>query len=221
MCARIVRPAEVAQLAPIPCDELVGALHCGLDVRVDPRRAVAALAALLADDPGVRILWSTRVHAVDEGVVSSTAGTIRAPLVIACPGPRQDWLGALAPTRDGLTRCKLQMLRVRAPANRRYGPALLTGLSLLRYPGFSERPGADRLRARLAAEVPELIEAGIHLIVTQLLGGDLLIGDSHEYGRTISPFGYFNGPLLVGHDSVEEKGSGIPSEAGRQIDGVP
>lgn len=188
-CARIVGPAEVAQLAPIPCDELVGALHCGLDVRVDPRRAVAALAALLADDPGVRILWSTRVHAVDEGVVSSTAGTIRAPLVIACPGPRQDWLGALAPTRDGLTRCKLQMLRVRAPANRRYGPALLTGLSLLRYPGFSERPGADRLRARLAAEVPELIEAGIHLIVTQLPGGDLLIGDSHEYGRTISPFG--------------------------------
>jgi FAD dependent oxidoreductase TIGR03364 len=187
--ARIVGPAEVAQLAPIPCDELLGGLHCGLDVRVDPRRAVAALAALLADDPGVRILWSTRVHEVDEGVVLSSAGTIRAPLVIACPGPRQDWLGALAPARDGLTRCKLQMLRVRAPANRRYGPALLTGLSLLRYPGFSERPGADPLRARLAAEVPELIEAGIHLIVTQLPGGDLLIGDSHEYGSTISPFG--------------------------------
>jgi D-hydroxyproline dehydrogenase subunit beta len=187
--ARIVGPAEVAQLAPIPCDELLGGLHCGLDVRVDPRRAVAALAALLADDPGVRILWSTRVHAVDEGVVSSSAGTIWAPLVIACPGPRQDWLGALAPARDGLTRCKLQMLRVRAPANRRYGPALLTGLSLLRYPGFSERPGADRLAERLRGERPELIGAGMHLIVSQLPDGDLLLGDTHEYGDTVSPFG--------------------------------
>jgi len=28
----------------------------------------------------------------------------------------------------------------------------------------------------------------VHLIVTQLPGGDLLLGDTHEYGDTVSPF---------------------------------
>ncbi len=91
--------------------------------------------------------------------------------------------------RDGLTRCKLQMLRVAAPGGRRYRPALLTGLSLVRYPGYSDQAGADALRARIEAERPELIAAGVHLIVTQLPGGDLLLGDTHEYGDTVSPFG--------------------------------
>jgi hypothetical protein len=81
------------------------------------------------------------------------------------------------------------MLRVAAPAGRRYRPALLTALSLLRYPGYSEQPGAEALRARIEAERPELMAAGVHLIVTQLSDGDLLLGDTHEYADSVSPFG--------------------------------
>jgi len=188
--ARMLDRRRTAELAPIPCEGLLGALHCELDVRVDPRQAVAALAALLEADDDARVLWRTRVHEVHDGGAETSAGPIRAPLVIVCPGPDHDWLaGVLAPARPGLTRCKLQMLRVRAPWGRACRPALLTGLSLLRYPGFSERPGADRLAARLADQVPEIVRAGIHVIVTQLPGGDLLIGDTHEYGSTVSPFG--------------------------------
>ena len=151
---------------------------------------VAALAALLSDDAEAQILWSTTVHAIRSGAVETTSGEVRAPVVIVCPGADHDWLAPeLAPTRPGLTRCKLQMLRVRAPDRRRYRPALLTGLSLLRYPGFSARGASERLGARIAAERPELTAAGIHLIVTQLSDGDLLLGDTHEYGDTVSPFG--------------------------------
>jgi FAD dependent oxidoreductase TIGR03364 len=110
--------------------------------------------------------------------------------VIVCPGPDYDRLGPeLTPHREGLTRCKLQMLRVASPGGRRYRSALLTGLSLLRYPGYDEQPASGALRARVEAERPELIAAGVHLIVTQLPGGDLLLGDTHEYGDTVSPFG--------------------------------
>jgi hypothetical protein len=92
--------------------------------------------------------------------------------VIVCPGPDYDRLGPeLTPHREGLTRCKLQMLRVASPGGRRYRPALLTGLSLLRYPGYDEQPASGALRARVEAERPELIAAGVHLIVTQLPGG--------------------------------------------------
>jgi FAD dependent oxidoreductase TIGR03364 len=186
---RMITARELARLVPIPCEELVGGLHASLDLRVDPRRAVAALAALLDEDPAARVIWNAPVHEIDPGLVRSAAGDVRAPLVIVCPGPDLDWLGSeLAPRRDGLTRCKLQMLRVASPAGARYCPALLTALSLVRYPGYSHQPGADALRARIEAERPELLAAGVHLIVTQLPGGDLLLGDTHEYGDTVSPF---------------------------------
>jgi D-hydroxyproline dehydrogenase subunit beta len=187
--AALLTAAQVAALAPIPTDELIGGLHCRLDLRVDPRAAAGGLAGLLHDDPGARMLWSAEVREVRPGAVSSSRGEVAAPLVIVCPGPGYDWLtGDLALQRPRLTRCKLQMLRVRAPGGRRYEPALLTGLSLVRYPGFGARPEGEPLAARLAAECPELIEAGIHVIVTQLPDGDLLIGDTHEYGATVSPF---------------------------------
>jgi glycine/D-amino acid oxidase-like deaminating enzyme len=80
------------------------------------------------------------------------------------------------------------MLRVAAPGGQRYQPALLTGLSLLRYPGFTSQPGFERVRERLEREAPELLAAGIHLIVVQLPSGDLIIGDTHEYADTASPF---------------------------------
>ena len=79
------------------------------------------------------------------------------------------------------------MLRVAAPDGRRYTPGLLTALSLVRYPGYSVHPG--RRRARLQAQRPELLAAGVNLIVAQIESGDLLIGDTHEYADTISPFG--------------------------------
>jgi hypothetical protein len=45
------------------------------------------------------------------------------------------------------------------------------------------------VRARVEDERPELLRAGVNLIVTQLPEGDLVIGDTHEYGLAVSPFG--------------------------------
>lgn len=187
---RLVSAREIARLAPIPTDTLCGGMFCELDLRVDPRRASSALAALLEDDAGARVLWRSPVHALSSGRVESARASIRADLVIVCPGPDYDLLGPeLTPPRRDLTRCKLQMLRVAAPDGRRYTPGLLTALSLVRYPGYSVHPGGAQLRARLQAQRPELLAAGVNLIVAQIESGDLLIGDTHEYADTISPFG--------------------------------
>jgi FAD dependent oxidoreductase TIGR03364 len=188
--ARLISASEVARLAPIPVHGLRGALHGTLDLRVNPRLAVARLAALLEVDDDAEVVWGAPVHEIEPGCVHSSRVQVRAPLVVVCPGPDYAWLAPeLAPTRAGLTRCKLQMLRVRAPGERRYHPALLTGLSLLRYPAFTTQPGFERVQARIAQDRPELFAAGVHVIVTQLPGGDLILGDTHEYGDTVSPFG--------------------------------
>jgi FAD dependent oxidoreductase TIGR03364 len=187
--ATVIGPREVSELVPIPTEEVLGALHARLDFRIDPREAVAGLAGLLERDPDSRVLWEAPVQSVQPGVVHSARAAVRAPLIILCPGPAFGTLAPeLYPQREGLTLCKLHMLRVAAEADRRYGPALMTGLSLLRYPGFAATPGAEAIRRRINADRPELVEAGIHLIVTQLPEGDLIIGDSHDYGATPSPF---------------------------------
>lgn len=188
--ARLITATEAGRMAPIPTDGLLGALHGTLDIRVDPRGAVARLAALLEDDPEAEVVWSATVHEVTPGLVESVRARVRAALIVVCPGPAYDALAPeLVPAREGLTRCKLQMIRVAAPGGRTYRPALLTGLSLVRYPGFVAQLGAERVRTRLARERPELLAAGVHLIVTQLPDGDLILGDTHEYGDTVSPFG--------------------------------
>jgi D-hydroxyproline dehydrogenase subunit beta len=224
--ARLLTAAEAGTLAPIPTGALAGAMHSTLDVRVDPRAAVAGLASLLDNDPGASVVWRTAVHEIEPGVVHGDGLAVRAPMIIACPGP--DYR-ALAPVlRAGLsdlTLCMLQMLRVAAPGGRRYGPALATGLSLIRYPAFAGLAEAEPLRERLLAQRPELIEAGIHLLVTQLPGGDLIVGDTHTYGDTVAPFGedrldellLVEACRLLGTDRLEvrERWHGIyPSRSG-------
>src|SRR5262249_1904437 len=90
---------------------------------------------------------------------------------------------------QGLTRCKLQMMRSQAYAdNFRLGPLLAGGLTLRPYPAFAECPSLPMLKRRVAAESPEFDRYGIHVLVAQNGDGELIIGDSHEYGSDIEPF---------------------------------
>jgi FAD dependent oxidoreductase TIGR03364 len=188
--ARMITGPQAGDLAPIPTGELCGALHAGLDLRVDPRRAVGALAGRLLQDPGAELRLSASLDAVEPGVVMAGAGLqVRAPVVLVCPGADYRSLPSeLRPGLEDLQLCRLQMLRVASPGGRRFGPALATGLSLIRYPAFAGRPEAEPLRARIEAERPELVASGIHLLVTQLAGGDLVVGDTHDYDQPPSPF---------------------------------
>ena len=187
--ARVISARELGRLAPVPCDELAGGLHASLDLRVDPRRAVAALAALLDDDPAARVIWDAPVHEIDPGLVRSAAGDVRAPLVVVCPGPDHDWLGPeLSPHRDGLTRCKLQMLRVAAPAARVTAPPCSPRSASCATRATAISPAPTRCVPGSRPNGLSCSAAGVHLIVTQLPGGDLLLGDTHEYGDTVSPF---------------------------------
>jgi FAD dependent oxidoreductase TIGR03364 len=210
--ARMVTAAQAGELAPIPTDGLLGAMHGTLDLRVDPRAAVAGLARLLEDDAGAHVEWGAPVQAVEPGEVHSARLTVRSPRIVICPGPD---FAALATDSGnglaGLTLCKLQMLRVAAPGDRVYAPALATGLSTIRYPAFTSQPDSERVRARLVAQRPDLIEAGIHLIMTQLSQGDLIVGDTHSYEDSPTPFGeerlddllLAEARMLLGVDALE------------------
>lgn len=167
-------------------DVVAGAL-LPMDLRVDPRRAVAAIAAWLAEQD-VDIRWRTSAIGWKRGALLTSRGVITARKTVVAVGHDVDHLFPEVADEVGLRRCALHMLRVAAPDDLRVEPAVLTGLSMLRYPGLAESSAAAQIREHYARSAPELLEVVMNLMFTQLGTGDLIIGDTHRYALTHDPF---------------------------------
>jgi FAD dependent oxidoreductase TIGR03364 len=158
------------------------------DLRVDPREAVASLAAWLTTQPGVTLLWQTNFLGAADGVAVTSRGEIRAQRTIVCVGHDLDYLYPDFAADRQIERCALQMMRVDAPSGMVLRPAVLTGTSMLRYPAFAETDAAQVLRDEMGAERQDLLGIGANIMFTQRPNGTLIVGDSHRYATTPDPF---------------------------------
>ncbi len=166
---------------------LVAALWSPHELRVESREAIPRLAAWLEARQGVEFRWGTAALEVERSIVATPNGDIETEAVAVCPG---DDLFTLFPetiAAHGLTRCKLQMMRLADPGFR-LGFGLMSDLGLARYSGYADLPEAAALRARLALEQSDCLAHGVHLIVVQSADGSLVVGDSHQYAPTPDPF---------------------------------
>lgn len=164
-----------------------GGLLSPHDLRVESRTAIPLLAAWLEEVHGVAFRRGVAALHAETGAVHCSDGTHRAETIFLCPG--DDW-ATLHPelyAEAGISRCKLQMLRLAAPGWRLPAP-VMSDLSLVRYPGYAALPEAVALRACLEREEGEALRHGIHLIAVQSADGSLVIGDSHDYAPTPDPF---------------------------------
>lgn len=176
--------ALLGRLAPA---HLEGVLTSDVDLRIESRQAIPALAAWLAERHGVTFHRGVAVRGVETGRLETTEGTIRAEAIIVCPGDDLSTLFPEVMARAGLTRCKLQMLRLASPGYR-LPATVMSDLSLVRYLGYAALPEAEALKRRLLIEQSEHLTQGIHLIVAQSADGSLVVGDSHHYAATPDPF---------------------------------
>lgn len=172
---------------PLGDDAVVGGAWLPLDLRVDARGAAASIAGWLAEQ-GVAFRWSTAVHSVEGDLVRTSRGSIRTRRVVFALGHDVDHLYPDIAAGHGLQRCSLQMLSLANPTGGDVDPAVLTGWSLLRYDGFAASPALPQVRARLTAQDPASVQAGVNLMFTQRPGGDIVFGDTHDYADTPSPF---------------------------------
>ncbi|EPL14794.1 TIGR03364 family FAD-dependent oxidoreductase [Pseudomonas sp. CF161] len=164
------------------------ALHGLDDQQLYSREAIPALIEYLRRDLGVEFHFSTLVRDIEPGQLHSTAGTFRGTQIVLCSGHDYQTLLAEPLARLEPQICRLQMLRARPQVDLKLQHALLTGLSCVHYGAFSDLPQAAAVQAQILAQAPHLHEHGIHLLISPTPYGELIIGDSHDYGRDPSPF---------------------------------
>ncbi|WP_257980966.1 TIGR03364 family FAD-dependent oxidoreductase [Streptomyces sp. CB02959] len=186
----MITAAEAARRGPaVRAEGLLGAMWSPTEVNVDPRRAVPAVAAHLAEEYGVDVRFGTAVRGIAAPRLSTTDGEWRADRIVVCSGNDFATLYPEVFRASGLVRCKLQMLRTGAqPDGWQLGPMLCGGLPLLHYAAFEDCTARAALDARMRAELPFHREHGIHVLLSQTADGRLTIGDSHAYAATHDPF---------------------------------
>lgn len=188
-CRLMTAEAARARAPQIIGRQTVAALWSPHDLRVDSRMAIPRLAAWLSQRFGVCFLRQTAVQAIEPPRLVTGRGVIEVERIVVCPG---DDLTGLFPdhlAEAGLTRCKLQMMRLASPGFDLPAP-VMSDLGLIRYGGYANLPEAAALRVRLEAEQGAAIADGVHLIAVQDADGALVVGDSHHDAATPDPFAH-------------------------------
>ena len=196
VAARHGEPIELLDPSAVPRrrrpsvrqEGLLLALYSPTEICVDAREVVADLTRFLKTI-GVEFRFDDPVADVRTNVVTSRSGRIEAGRVWVCSGDEMRCLFPDLLRQSGLVRCKLQMMRSQPFGDDwTLGPMLAGGLTLRHYPAFRNCPSLASLKDRVARETPWLDRLGIHVMVSQNRRGELVIGDSHEYGAEIRPF---------------------------------
>jgi FAD dependent oxidoreductase TIGR03364 len=167
--------------------DVLGALQSPHELRVESRTAIPLLTRWLTETNTLTLLPRVAVHAVDSGVVDTSAGRFGAPHIVVCPGPDLVTLFPDSMARRDITLCKLHMLRVASPGWTLPAP-VMSDLGLVRYLGYADCASLPALRARLEAEQAAWLADGIHLIAVQSADGSLVVGDSHHFDASPDPF---------------------------------
>jgi D-hydroxyproline dehydrogenase subunit beta len=186
-CTLLTPEAAIQKSDILRPEGLKAALWSRTECTVSPRQALPMLAAWLEKSMGVDFHWGHAVTHVTTGHLSDFYEMWKADAIYICGGQDFETLYPRIFRESGITRCKLQMMRTQAQSWR-LGPSLCAGLTLRHYDNFADCPSLTAVNARYDAENPLFRDWGIHVLLSQNAAGELIIGDSHEYGWDVGPF---------------------------------
>lgn len=186
----LLTAAETLKKSPaVNPDGLKGALWSGTEMIVEARAAIQQVADYLTAKYDVKFHWNTAISQIWHPAVIAGLQHWEADEIYICSGAEFETLYPELFSAAGITKCKLQMMRLQAqPDGWRIGPSLCGGLSMIHYPGFQAAASLPALRKRYEEQYAEYLKWGVHVMVSQNHTGELTVGDSHEYGLVHDPF---------------------------------
>lgn len=187
---KMLTPNEIAAHSPaVKTEGLKAGLWSATECTVSPRQAIPQLAEYLEKELDVVFRFGSAITHVDSGLLSDFYDIWQAERIFVCSGADFETLYPRVFRESGITKCKLQMLRTNAqPKDWQLGPSLCAGLTLLHYSSFAHLKSLRPLRERYDRENPDFSKYGVHVLVSQNHSGEIILGDSHEYGWDVSPF---------------------------------
>ncbi len=183
--SQLLNPEECRRRLPaLRADYCAGGLLFAQELTVEPDQLIHRLLAYCQARWGLAYRPATPalgVEATADGCVVAGAGgaRYRAGRVLVCGGHDVRTLFPEVLAQSDLQLVKLQMLATAPLPQVRLPGAVLTGLSIRRYPAFRACPSFAELRAEDVD--PALRQWGIHLLFKQAVDGSIIIGDTHEY----------------------------------------
>lgn len=187
----LLSPAQVmTQMPAANPHQLVGGLFSHTERRVHPPTAIASIVSYLNDVVGVDFHFETSATRIQDGdVIGADGRSWRGDRIVIASGAYYKNLFSQQHRAEHYKICKLQMmLSVPQPSGWRLGAHMASGLTLRHYPTFNICPSLQQVRQRVSETMPELDRYGIHVMASSTPDGELILGDSHEYGDDIDPF---------------------------------
>jgi FAD dependent oxidoreductase TIGR03364 len=161
-----------------------GALHFPDDLTLDPRRMLRQFIPYIVQKELIEYIPQTTIVSVESTnqqciITDATGKVFMADQVFVCSGAEYRTLFPEYFRSSGLKICKLQMMQTVSQHQFSLPHAILSGLSIRRYPAFKSTSSYHSLQKE---PVDENIRGyGIHLLFKQTANGSVIIGDSHEY----------------------------------------
>lgn len=183
----LLTPEETLSRFPLTNpDGLQGALLSPHETCVRPSEALNALAAY-ARSQGVSFeLGACAIKAHDDAVELADGRHFPFDHCVIAAGEDMKTLFPAELAAARIRPCRLQMMRSE-PIAGRLGIIMVSDLTLAHYPAFSRCPSLPALKQKLDDTMRDYQKWGVHVIAAQHADGSLTLGDSHEYGGSLTP----------------------------------
>jgi len=189
-CA-LLSPSQVKEKSGVVKQQgLPGGLWSETEGTVCAREAIRRIPIWLQEKYGLILKFGHVVTEISLPHVKTARENWRADKVFVCSGADFESLYPEVFDKQPVSKCKLQMLKAIPEKPIHLGPTLCGGLTLRHYAAFGKCPSLKIMDARYDATSEDYKDHGIHVLLAQNENGELIIGDSHHYSRTVEPFDY-------------------------------
>jgi FAD dependent oxidoreductase TIGR03364 len=188
---RLVSPADISKLSPaVNQQNLKGGLFSLTEGTIYSREAIKRIPLWLQEKFGLILRFGHVVNDIALPRVVTSRESWRVENAIVCSGADFETLYPYVFDQQSITKCKLQMLKAVPVKPFNLGPSLCAGLTLRHYSAFAKCPSLKKVGDRYDKELKDYKDHGVHVLLAQNNYGELIIGDSHHYGKTFEPFDY-------------------------------